>query len=476
MRKKMQFFKFIILITLSYGQIMPIVSQTMEIIQTAKGTDDRLTSKGKVVFTSMPQPEESNLCIFIDPAHTFQEFIGIGGAFTDASAETFYKLPLQRQKEIIEAYFDSVNGIGYTFGRTHINSCDFSSYSYAYVNDPSDTMLKTFSIEMDKKYRIPFIKLALERTKGNLKIFASPWSPPAFMKTNNNMLQGGKLRPEYYKSWALYYVKFIEAYRKEGIPIWGLTVQNEPMAVQRWESCIYTAEDELNFVKYYLGPQLQKYGLLPEIKLMIWDHNRNLAFHRANTILSDKEASQYVWGTAFHWYVGDNYENIKRIHEAFPEKGLVFSEGCAYPFTWENVQQWHFGEKYGEAIIHDLNNNTSAWTDWNLILDEKGGPNHVENYCLAPIIADTRNGEVYYMSSFYYIGHFSKYIRPGAKRISCSSMTDDILATAFLNKDKSIVIVAMNQTNKVIEFNIWINNKIAPVKTPAHSIITFIIK
>ncbi len=214
----------------------------------------------------------------------------------------------------------------------------------------------------------------------------------------------------------------------------------------------------------------------PALKLMIWDHNRNLAFHRANTVLSDPQAAQYVWGTAFHWYVGDNYDNIKRIHEAFPDKGLVFSEGCAYPFSWENVKQWNFGEKYGEAIIHDLNNNTNAWTDWNLILDEKGGPNHVENYCLAPIIADTRTGEVHYMSSYYYIGHFSKYIRPGAKRISCSSMTDDILATAFINPDNSIVLVMMNQTDNDIDINVWMDGKTAPTKMLAHSIVTCLIQ
>ncbi|HOK52022.1 MAG TPA: hypothetical protein PLF75_09030, partial [Bacteroidales bacterium] len=161
--------------------------QNMEIIQTAKGTSDRLTSKGIVNFTTTGQPEESNLCVFIDYRHNFQEFIGIGGAFTDAAAETFYKLPVSKQQEILTAYFDKVKGIGYTFGRTHINSCDFSSYSYAYVNDPADTLLKTFSIEVDKKYRIPFIKLALERTNNELKLFASPWSPPAFMKTNNDM-------------------------------------------------------------------------------------------------------------------------------------------------------------------------------------------------------------------------------------------------------------------------------------------------
>jgi len=449
--------------------------EKMIIIQTAKATDDRLAVKGEIYFKNCPQPEENSPTIFVDYKHTFQSFIGIGGAFTDASAETFFKLPEDKQEEIITAYFDSVKGIGYSFGRTHINSCDFSSESYSYVTDSTDIMLNSFNISHDKKYRIPFIKKALEKANGNIRIFASPWSPPAFMKTNNNMLLGGKLKPKYYKSWAKYYIKFIEEYRKEGIRRWGITVQNEPMAVQRWESCIYTAQEECNFVKLFLGPELKETGWLNKVKLMIWDHNRNLAYQRAMVVFDDPEASRYVWGTAFHWYVGDNYDNIKMIHESYPDKGLVFSEGCAYPFSWENVKEWSFGEKYGESIIHDLNNYTSAWTDWNILLDENGGPNHVQNYCLAPIIADTRSGEVYYMSSYYYLGHFSKFIRPGAKRIISSSMLDELLTTAFINVDGTIVVVIMNKTDNEINSQIWLDGKIAPFKSLPHSIITCLI-
>jgi len=374
------------------------------------------------------------------------------------------------------AYYDAQKGIGYSFGRTHINSCDFSSESYAYVTDPRDTALSSFSIEHDKKFRIPFIKRALEKAGNQIKIFASPWSPPAYMKTNNNMLQGGKLKPEYAKSWALYYTKFIEAYKSEGIPIWGLTVQNEPMAVQTWESCVYTGEDERDFVRHHLGPQLEKSGLFPGIKLMIWDHNRDMMYQRAKAVYDDPEAAKYVWGTSFHWYMGDHFDNVKIVHEAFPDKALVFSEGCGYPFSWENVKDWKWGEIYATSIIQDFNNFTSAWTDWNLLLDETGGPNHVNNFCLAPIIGDTKKGEVYYMSSYYYIGHFSKFIRPGAKRVACTSMSDNLLATAFLNPDGKVAVVVLNKTDNAINFNIWIDKKAAKISTPAHSIVTCVVK
>ena len=446
---------------------------TADVYLTAEKTTDRLTKKEPVTFKERAQPVETFPSIIIDYTKTFQTFIGIGGALTDASAETFYKLPKDKQDEIITAYFDADKGIGYTFGRTHINSCDFSSESYAYVDSP-DTTLSKYSIAHDLKFRIPFIKAALAKAGSSLTLFASPWSPPAWMKTNKDMLHGGKLLPEYYKTWADYYVKFFEAYKKEGINFWGLTVQNEPLATQTWESCIYTAEDERNFVRDYLGPRLAS-SEFKDLKIMVWDHNRDIIFHRAKTIYEDPEASKYVWGTAFHWYMGDHYENIQRVHEAFPDKGLVFSEGCGYPFSWENVKDWKWGEKYAEAMIHDFNNYTAAWTDWNILLDEEGGPNHVGNFCLAPVIGDTRDGSVHYMNSFYYIGHFSKFIRPGAKRISCSSTSDDLEATAFINTDGKIAVVVLNKTGDDRDFSIWVDGKAAKISTLAHSIVTCII-
>jgi glucosylceramidase len=442
---------------------------------TARNTDHRLTATDTLTFKHLGQPLETQVCVFVDPAETFQTHLGIGGALTDASAETFARIPKDKQQEILRAYFDAQQGIGYTFARTNIHSCDFSSGSYAYVAE-GDKELRSFSVEHDRQYRIPFIKEAIVAAGGKLTIFASPWSPPAFMKDNNNMLHGGKLKPEFYQSWADYYVKFIKAYQQEGIPIWGITVQNEPMATQTWESCVYTAEDERDFLKNYLGPTMHKAGL-GDKKIITWDHNRDLIYQRARTILSDPKAAKYVWGIGYHWYEpwsgGDPmYDNVKLVREAFPDKPLVFTEGCADSFDYKKLNDWSLGERYGSSMINDFNNGTVAWTDWNILLDEKGGPNHVSNFCFAPLHADTRTGQLIYTNSFYYIGHFSKFIRPGAKRIASSPSRSALTSTAFMNPDGKVAVVVMNKGDKEVSYYLWVAGEAAQVLSPPHSIQT----
>jgi glucosylceramidase len=439
---------------------------------TARDSNLRLTLTDTLKVSDVAQTEENASTIFVDPSKQFQSLIGIGGAFTDAAAETFYKLPGSVQKEILTAYFDSTNGIGYTLGRTHINSCDFSSHMYTYA-DSADKELKSFNIEPDRKFRIPFIKASLQKAGRPITLFVSPWSPPSWMKSNHNMLHGGKLLPEYASTWALYFAKFIKAYESEGIPVWGLTVQNEPMAVQTWESCTYTVEEERDFIKKDLGPTLQKEGLSAK-KVIVWDHNRGMLYQRVKAIYDDPEASKYVWGAGFHWYVGDHFENVGQVHDAYPDKHLIFTEGCNYPFEFSKINDWNWGENYGRSLINDLNNYTEAWTDWNMILDETGGPNHVNNFCYAPIIADTRTGEIHYMNSFYYIGHFSKFIRPGAKRIACTSSDDKLIATSFVNPDGKIATVVMNQSDVAVNFNVWIAGKLVSSTLPAHAITTVV--
>jgi glucosylceramidase len=445
----------------------------VEIYLTARDTGQRLAKTGESELTNSPPVFEKAEYIFVDPSKSFQTVIGIGGALTDAAAETFYKLPEGRQQEILTAYFDPQNGIGYTLGRTHINSCDFSSASYTYVKD-GDKQLDSFDITHDLQYRIPFIKAAMAKARKNFTLFVSPWSPPAWMKDNDDMLHGGKLKPEYYESWARYYGKFIHAYEKEGIPIWGLTVQNEPLAIQPWESCIYTAGEERDFVKNYLGPALRKAGLKDK-KIIVWDHNRSLMYQRASVILNDPAAAKYVWGVGYHWYVGDNFENVKRVKEAFPQTHLLFTEGCNGPFDSSKINDWGWGELYARSMINDFNNGAEGWTDWNVLLDENGGPNHVQNYCFAPVHADTKTGGLVYMNSYYYIGHFSKFIRPGAKRIISSSTTDKLLTTAFLNPDGKIAVVVLNLSDQALPFSLWLAGKSVKNVSPAHSIMTLVI-
>lgn len=446
---------------------------------TAQNTDYRLTKTSTLTFTAKPQPEEGDISVFVDPSRTFQTMIGVGGALTDASAETFYKLPKDKQKELLAAYYDKDKGIGYTLARTPIQSCDFSSESYSYVKE-GDRELKTFDISHDKKYRIPFIKEAIAAAGGKLTLYASPWSPPAFMKDNHDVLQGGKLLPAYYQSWANFYVKFINAYQKAGVPVWGLTVQNEPMAAQRWESCKYTAEEEKDFVKKYLGPTLHKNGMGNK-KLIIWDHNRDLLFQRASTFLEDPEAAKYVWGMGFHWYetwskAGPQFNNVRLTHQAFPGKNLVFTEGCNENYDTARLNDWALGERYGESMINDFNAGTVGWTDWNILLDEKGGPNHVGNYCFAPVHANTQTGALTYTNAYYYIGHCSKFIRVGAKRIASSASRNKLLTTAFRNPDGTIAVVVMNKTDDKIDYLLWIKGMAATITSSPHSIATLIVQ
>jgi glucosylceramidase len=451
--------------------------KSVTVYSTSYGTDQRIAVTDRLDFTAAVQPPETEISVFVNPAITFQTLLGIGGAITDASAETFAKLSEDKQKELIKAYYDRTDGIGYTMARTNIHSCDFSSGSYTYIAE-GDKELKTFSIEHDKAYRIPLIRLAIEAADNRLLLFASPWSPPAFMKDNNDMLHGGKLLPEYYTAWATYYTKFIEAYEKEGIPVWGISVQNEPMAVQIWESCIYTAEEERDFLKNYLGPIMEKSGH-GDKKIIVWDHNRDMITHRASTIFNDSVASKYAWGIGFHWYetwTGSDpmFGNVAKVHEAYPTKNILFTEGCNGPFTPEKINDWANGEVYGRSIINDFNAGAAGWLDWNILLDETGGPNHVGNFCFAPVHADTRTGQLIYTPAYYYLGHFSKFIRPGAKRVSTASSRSQLLSVSFENEDGSMVTVVMNQGDQPLTYNLIADSSETKIGILPHAIQTLI--
>jgi len=445
----------------------------IEVYVTAKDTGDRLAAKPAVGFVPMAQPDEHSPAIMVDASKSFQTIEGIGGALTDAAAETYAKLPPEGQREVMAAYFDKVKGIGYSLGRTHIHSCDFSSASYTYDETPGDKALEHFSIEHDLAYRLPFIKAAIAAAGGALKVYASPWSPPAWMKTNGDMLQGGQLKAEFRDAWALYFARFVQEYEKQGVPIWGLTVQNEPMAKQTWESCLFSAEEERDFVRDHLGPTLERAGL-SRLKLMIWDHNRGLLYQRAKVVYDDPVAARYVWGAAFHWYTGNHWDNVRITHDAYPGKALLFTEGTPARFETAKIGDWGLGETYGESMIRDFESWAAGWTDWNVLLDERGGPNHVGNFCMAPIHGDTRTGKLQYTSSYWYLGHFSKFVRPGAARIASTSNDDRLLSTAFRNPDGRVAVVVMNKTSEAIPFDLWTDGRAGRAMSPARSIVTLV--
>ena len=451
--------------------------KTVTVYTTAKDTDNRLTLTDTLTLSAGTQPSEGEISVFVNPDKRFQTFLGIGGAITDASAEVFAKLPADTQDELLTAYYDRENGIGYSLARTTIHSSDFGSGSHTYI-DEGDKELETFSIEHDQRYRIPLIKRAIDSAGGELLLYASPWSPPAFMKDSNNMLQGGSLLPEYYEPWAMYYTKFIKAYEAEDMPIWGITIQNEPMAVQRWESNIYTAEQERDFLKNYLGPIMEREGL-GDKNIVVWDHNRDLISRRANTIFGDPEAAKYAWGIGFHWYEtwagGETmHTNLQNVHESFPDKHLLFTEGTNESFSAERYQYWPNAERYGHSMINDFNAGTVGWTDWNILLDENGGPNHVGNFCFSPIHADIPSGELVYTPTYYYIGHFSKFVRPNARRVSTTASRSHLITTSFINEDNQMATIVMNQSDEDINYNFFVGLDETALMIPARAMQTLV--
>ncbi len=437
-----------------------------------------ITSKKSLKRISQASPNElfegnikSKCKITVEPKNSRQQILGFGGSFTEASSSIYKNLDQEKKEEITEAYFGK-NGNKYSMARTHINSCDFSLSNYAHVEDEKDLGLHTFSLERNKESLIPMIKDALRKRKNKIKIMASPWSPPAWMKTTGHMNFGGKLKDEHRKTWADYYCKFIEHCKKEGVPIWGVSVQNEPEAKQTWDSCLYTAEEERDFIKNYLGPSFERHNLLDK-KIIIWDHNRDIMVERSRTVLSDPDAAKYVWGTGFHWYCGNHFDNVQKVHDEFPDKQLIFTEGCQE--GGPHIGSWDLGERYATSIINDLNRWTVAWLDWNLILNEQGGPNHVGNYCSAPIIVDTKSQELLYQSSYYYIGHFSRFILPGDRIINSIVENKDVDVLSSINCDENkIHTIIQNKNEKPTEVNYNRSDLSCEFTIPARSIITVV--
>lgn len=433
---------------------------------TARDGDQRLSEQD----TTLPGNPTDNLpSIWIDPSRRFQTIEGFGGAFTEAAAVRWQALSPTQQEAVLEGYFDPAHGHGYTLCRVHMNSCDFALGNYAHANTPGDVALQHFSIARDEQALIPFIQAAQRVAIRPIQLLVSPWSPPAWMKTNGQMNHGGKLLPEFRQAWARCYVKFVQAYAAHGIPVWGISVQNEPAAIQRWDSCIYTAEEERDFVRDHLGPELAAAGL-GHVRIVIWDHNRDLMVERAGTVYADPEAAKYVWGTGFHWYGEDHFDHVQLVHDAWPDKQLLFTEGCQEGGPHHG--SWALGERYARSMINDLNRWTVGWIDWNLLLDEQGGPNHVGNLCSAPMLVDLAHDAVHLQSSYFYIGHFTRFVQPGAKRILCAASREAIEATAFVNPDGGVVLVAMNRTEQAMEMALRTPRHTASLVLPARSIAT----
>ncbi len=432
----------------------------------------------------------SEVEITLDPSAQFQTITGIGGSFTEASAYLLHRLGTENRRRIMEAYFGDA-GARYSLTRTHINSCDFSLGHYSYAPIPDDKELAHFTIGKDREALIPMIREAQALSTEGFKIIASPWTAPPWMKDNQDWC-GGQLLPEYYRTWARYFSKYLDAYRAEGIDIWGITVENEPLGnASNWESMHFSAEEMNAFVRDHLGPTLKADG--QTVKLLGYDQNRDELRHWVDVMYNDPEAARYIDGTAIHWYAStvDCFpEALQYAHQQAPGKYLIQTEGCVdaqvprwqddawywrpeatdWGWDWASPETKHRHPKYvpvfryARDLIGCLNNWVDGWIDWNMVLDRQGGPNWFGNWCTAPAIVDTAADEVYFTPLYYTMVHFSKYIRPGARRIGLTLTDESLLATAVQNPDGSIVAVVLNQQPQSKLLHIRLNERNAHVR------------
>ena len=402
----------------------------------------------------------------------YQTISGFGGAFTESSAHLLNQMSDSKRNEILKAYF-SDDGAAYSMARTHMNSCDFSLDHYSYSPIPEDKELKYFSIDEDRKDLIPMIKDALEISESGFKLIASPWTASPWMKDNNGWV-GGKLLPEYYKTWALFFSKYVDAYKTLGIDIWGFTVENEPMGNgNNWESMHFTPEEMTHFVQHYLGPTLEANGK-KDLVILGFDQNRAELEEWVDVMYKDESSSKYFDGTAIHWYEStyDYFpEALQYAHNKAPDKFLIQTEACIdsevpvwqndswywekhatdWGFDWREESKKYLHPKYAPAnryardIIGCLNNWVDGWIDWNMVLDRQGGPNWFKNWCVAPVIVDPKVNQVYYTPLYYIMSHFSKFIRPGAEIIGVENNDSDLMVAAAQNPDNSISVVVFNE-------------------------------
>jgi glucosylceramidase len=428
----------------------------------------------------------SKVRISILPEEKFQTITGIGGSFTEASAHLLHKLGPENRSKILEAYFGE-SGARYSLTRTHINSCDFALGNYSYAPVANDVELKQFSIAEDLDDIIPMIKAAKAVSREGFKIIASPWTAPPWMKDNNNW-RGGKLLPKHYDTWALFFSKYLDAYRAEGIDIWGVTVENEPLGNDsNWESMHYTPEEMTDFVQKHLGPKLKAEGR--NVKILGFDQNRDAELKKwVDVMFRDAAARSYFDGTAVHWYAStyDHFPDaLQYVHRKAPDKHLIQTEGCVdaevprwnddawywskeatdWGWDWAPKDQKYLHPKYVPVfryagdIIGCLNNWVDGWVDWNMVLDRQGGPNWAKNWCVAPVIVDPEQDEVYFTPLYYTMAHFSRFIRPGAVRIGFENTDQDLLMTAAKNPDGSVVVVLFNPTEGAKEIQLSVRSK-----------------
>lgn len=442
---------------------------------------------------------DNSIKIKIKPEEKFQKITGFGGAFTESSAFLLNRISKVNRDKILKAYF-SAEGANYSLTRTTIASCDFSLSNYTYAPFKDDMELKHFSVKEDLDDLIPMIKDAQKISENGFKIIASPWTAPPWMKDNNAWING-KLLPKYNQTYALYFSKYLKEYEKLGIPIWGITVVNEPHGNGgNWESMLFTPKEMTDFVEYFLGPKLEKDGY-GEVKIFGYDQNRAELKNWVDEMYRSENSSKYFDGTAVHWYDSTfkiYADELQYAHKKDPAKHLIQTEACIdgdipkwkddswywsreatdWGFDWAKEEEKYLHPKYvpvfryAADIIGCLNNQVDGWVDWNMVLDKQGGPNWFNNWCGAPVLVDPENDEVYFTPLYYTMAHFSKFIRPDAVRIGFENPDKEILITAAKNPDGSVAVVVFNPSDDKKNLEIYLGNQKVPVQISSKAIQT----
>lgn len=409
---------------------------------------------------------EANV-VNVYPECEYQTLMGFGGAVTESAGYVYSQLDEETKEQFIAAYY-SENGNNYMLGRCSIDSCDFGLGNYS----AKETEDSDFSLSRDEKYIMPLLN-DIYRIK-ELKLFMAPWSPPAYMKTNGQKNHGGQLKKDCYAAWAAYMCRYLLEYRKLGYDVYAVSIQNEPNATQKWDSCVYTPEEEAEFLGKHLYPQMCKEGIA-DIQRIVWDHNKERAYERLHNAYIQIEDKSAVSGVGYHWYSGDHFDALKLISEKYPNMLSVFTEGCAEGFSNDKAYAEKNAERYAHEIIGCFNNGCHAFIDWNILLDENGGPNHASNFCEAPVMADGKGG-IKFNPSYYVIGHFSRHLVSGAKKIATSSFSKNVECTAWKNPNGEIVVVALNPSRDCVPIAVRIKGAFFKVDLKSKSINTFVIK
>ena len=525
------------------------LTSTSEILLTSE-QGDRLATKDNVDFTL---GQAHGNVIHVYPENVRQTLHGIGTSFTESSAFVLAHLDKDKRLQVMNHIF-SEQGANFSLARTVIGATDFSvEGKFSYDDAEDDKRLVHFSIAADSdgfskdEYPgirdtefdlLPMIKQALaikgQQRDSDLKIIASAWTAPAWMKDiedwylpgseeNDYQGSGGQLKPGYEQVYADYLVKYLEHYKKQGVKIWGITPVNEPGGNDgQWESMHFSAESQNEFIKHHLGPALQQ-SKHADVKLLMYDHNREELEHWAQALYSDIETSKYLYGAAVHWYESTfkvHEDVLERVHNAYPEYEIIHTEGAiddlgkdappgvtdperfkesgwfdndafwwndnatdwAYSATWDGVNAEDHPiytpvHRYARNIIVSLNHWVSGWIDWNIVLDKDGGPNHVGNFCGAPIMIDTVSEYVYYTPVFFILSQFSRTIRPGDKAVEVSAELESldentVYASASINNNRLLSVQVLNTSKVPIDYRLQIGKQFAAVNIAANALQT----